>query len=70
LTGNGNNAPFETNPPSSTLQVCVSGGDDVKYSIPVSNITLVFGGPASTHFGQQAIHGVALAASDSPFGDR
>jgi hypothetical protein len=30
----------------------------------------VFGGPASTHFGQQAIHGVALAASDSPFGDR
>lgn len=26
LTGNGNNAPFETNPPSSTLQVCVTGG--------------------------------------------
>jgi hypothetical protein len=70
LTGNGNNAPFETNPPSSTLQVCVSGGDGVKYSIPISNITLVFGGPAATHFGQQAIHGVALAASDSPFGDR
>jgi hypothetical protein len=70
LTGNGNIAPFETNPPSSTLQVCVLGGDDVKYSLPNSNITLVFGGPATTHFGQQAIHGVARAASDSWFGDR
>jgi hypothetical protein len=70
LTGNGNIAPFETNPPSSTLQVCVTGGNDVKYSIPNSNITLVFGGPAATHFGQQAIHGVARALSDSPFGDR
>ena len=27
MTGNGNIAPFETNPPSSTLQVCVTGGD-------------------------------------------
>jgi len=70
LTGNGNIAPFETNPPSSTLQVCVTGGNDVKYSLPNSNITLVFGGPATTHFGQQAIHGVARAASDSSFGDR
>ena len=26
LTGNGSIGPFETNPPSSTLQVCVSGG--------------------------------------------
>jgi hypothetical protein len=69
LTGNGNIAPFETNPPTSTLQVCVTGGNDVKYSLPNSNITLVFGGPATTHFGQQAIHGVARAASDSPFGD-
>ena len=34
LTGNGNIAPFETNPPSSTLQVCVTGGDDVQYSLP------------------------------------
>lgn len=70
LTGNGNIAPFETNPPSSTLQVCVTGGDDVKYSLPNTNITLVFGGPAATHFGQQAIHGVARAALDSQFGDR
>jgi hypothetical protein len=67
LTGNGNIAPFETDPPSSTLQVCVTGGDDVKYSLPNTNITLVFGGPATTHFGRQAIHGVARAASDRPF---
>lgn len=58
LTGNGSNAPFESDPPVSTLQVCVSGGDDVQYSITNSNITLVFGGPAATHFGSQAIHGV------------
>jgi hypothetical protein len=70
LTGNGNNASFETDPPSSTLQVCVTGGDDVKYSLPTANITLVFGGPATTHFGQQAIHGVARALSESPFHDR
>jgi hypothetical protein len=54
LTGNGSNAPFETTPPTSTLQVCVTGGNKVPYS----NITLVFGAPATTHFGTQAIHGV------------
>ena len=58
LTGNGSNAPFETAPPSSTLQVCVTGGSEVPYSIQNSNITLVFGGPATMHFGPQAIHGV------------
>ena len=58
LTGNGSIAQFETDPPSSTLQVCVTGGDDVLYSIVSSNITLVFAGPAVTHFGSQAIHGV------------
>lgn len=58
LTGNGSIAPFETDPPSSTLQVCVTGGDEVPYSVTNSNITLVFGGPAATHFGPQAIHGV------------
>ena len=36
MTGNGNIAPFETSPPSSTLQVCVTGGDVVKYSLPIS----------------------------------
>ena len=70
LTGNGSNAPFETSPPTSTLQVCVLGGDDVKYSLPNSNITLVFGGPATKHFGEQAIHRVARAASEGWFGDR
>jgi hypothetical protein len=63
MTGNGSIAPFETDPPSSTLQVCVSGGDDVRYSLPDSNITLVFGGPATTHFGPQAIHGVVRGPS-------
>jgi hypothetical protein len=58
LTGNGTNAPFETNPPSSMLQVCVSGGSEIPYSIQNSNITLMFAGPATTHFGPQAIHGV------------
>jgi hypothetical protein len=58
MTGNGSIAPFETDPPSSTLQVCITGGDEIPYSMPYSNITLVFGGPAVTHFGPQAIHGV------------
>jgi hypothetical protein len=58
LTGNGSIAPFETNPPTSTLQVCVTGGNDVPFSVENSNITLVFGGPATMHFGPQAIHGV------------
>ncbi len=64
LTGNGSIAPFETDPPSSTLQVCVTGGNDNRYSQPNSNITLVFGGPATTHFGPQAIHGVVRGAKE------
>jgi hypothetical protein len=63
LTGNGSIAPFETDPPSSTLQVCVTGGSEIPYSIQNSNITLVFGGPATTHFGPQAIHGVVRKPS-------
>jgi hypothetical protein len=63
LTGNGSIAPFESDPPSSTLQVCVSGGDDTRYSLPNSNITLVFKGPATAHFGPQAIHGVRRISS-------
>ncbi len=59
ITGNGSNAPFEPTPPTSTLQVCVSGGNKV----PFSNVTLVFGGPATTHFGTQAIHGVVRKPS-------
>jgi hypothetical protein len=54
MTGNGGPAPFETTPPTSTLQVCVTGGTEVL----ISNLSMVFGGPATKHFGPQAIHGV------------
>ena len=64
LTGNGSIAPFETDPPSSTLQVCITGGEDVQYSAPNSNLSLVFTGPATTHFGPQAIHGVVRSARE------
>ena len=57
LTGNGSNAPFETDPPSSTVQVCVTGGSG-DASIPYSNMSLVFQGPATAHFGTAAVHGV------------
>jgi hypothetical protein len=70
LTGNGSIAPFETDPPSSTLQVCVTGATETQFSIPNANITLVFGGPATTHFGPQAIHGVVRKASADPIGNR
>jgi hypothetical protein len=59
LSGNGGPAPFETVPPSSTLQVCVTGGTEVSHS----NVSLVFGAPAASHFGPQAIHGVVRKAS-------
>jgi hypothetical protein len=62
MTGNGSLAPFETNPPSSTLQVCVTGSSASKYTIENSNITLVFEGPATMHFGPQALHGVVRKA--------
>jgi hypothetical protein len=68
LTGNGSIAPFESDPPTSTLQVCVTGGNATPYSIENSNITLVFGGPATTHFGPQAIHGVVRKPSAYPTG--
>ena len=61
ITGNGSNAPFETDPPSTTAQVCISGGDG-DFSIPSSNLTLVFQGPATKHFGTQAIHGFVRVA--------
>jgi hypothetical protein len=66
MTGNGQIAPFETNPPSSTLQVCITGSTATQFTIENSNITLVFGGPATTHFGPQALHGVVRkGVSDS-----
>ena len=63
LTANGSNAIFETNPPSSTLQVCVTGGDSVPFSVTNSNVSLVFLGPATAHFGPQPIHGVVRSVS-------
>jgi hypothetical protein len=65
ITGNGSNAPFETNPPSSTLQVCITGGSEMPFSIENSNMTMVFGGPAALkHFGSQAIHGVVRRSAE------
>jgi hypothetical protein len=62
ITGNGSNAPFEPTPPTTTLQVCVTGGNEVPYS----NMTMVFVGPATNHFGTQAIHGVVRKAEEEP----
>jgi hypothetical protein len=36
------------------LQVCILGGTEANFS----NVTLVYTGPATGHFGPQAIHGV------------
>jgi hypothetical protein len=66
ITGNGTNAPFETDPPTTTLQVCITGGDAIPYSVTNSNISLVFTGPATMHFGTQAIHGVVRNATPAP----
>jgi hypothetical protein len=59
-----NGGPF---PPSggvpSPLQVCIDGGTTVGTVVPYSNITLVFGTPASGHFGAQVIHGVVRFTS-------
>jgi hypothetical protein len=57
-TGNGNPAPFESKG-ASTLQVCITGGSQVNFS----NVSLVYTGPATTHFGPQAIHGVVSRVS-------
>jgi len=57
-TGNGSPAPFEANG-ASTMQVCITGGSTVSYS----NISLVYTGPATGHFGPQAIHGVVSRVS-------
>jgi hypothetical protein len=57
-TGNGGPATFEAKG-ASTLQVCLMGGSEVSFS----NVTLVYTGPATTHFGAQAIHGVVRSVS-------
>lgn len=53
ISANGGPSPFDKKGPSG-LQVCITGGTEV----PFSNVTLVFSGPASGHFGSQAVHGV------------
>ena len=67
ITGNGTIAPFEPNPPTTTLQVCITGGEDIQSSVVNSNISLVFVGPATSHFGTQAIHGVVRTAREEDF---
>jgi hypothetical protein len=57
-TGNGGPATFESKG-ASTLQVCIMGGTELSYS----NVTLVYTGPATGHFGSQAIHGVVRSVS-------
>lgn len=65
-----NGGPFPpTGAVSSQLQVCIDGGTDVATVVPHSNITLVFGAPASGHFGPQAIHGVVRKTDPPQFGD-
>jgi hypothetical protein len=66
ITGNGTDAPFESGRPVSKLQVCVTGGDPIPYSVTNSNVSLVFSGPATMHFGSQAIHGVVRNATADP----
>jgi hypothetical protein len=57
-TGNGGPATFESKGPS-TLQICITGGTQVEFS----NFTMVYTGPATAHFGTQAIHGVVSSVS-------
>jgi hypothetical protein len=57
-TANGGPAPFDPKNTSS-LQVCIMGGPEVSFS----NVTLVYTGPATAHFGTQAIHGVVRNVS-------
>ena len=53
ITGNGGYPPFAPEGQLSPLTVCVTEGAQVESS----NITLVFGAPASGHFGSQPING-------------
>lgn len=57
-TANGGPAPFESKG-ASNLQVCITGGSELQFS----NVTLVYTGPATSHFGAQPIHGVVTLVS-------
>lgn len=65
VSGNGNPAAFEKNGPS-MLQICITGGTEATYS----NMTLQFTGPATTHFGTQAIHGAVRTRDERARKDR
>lgn len=54
VTGDGGFAPFAPHGELSPLTVCVTGANQVEFS----NVTLVFGLPASKHLGTQPINGV------------
>jgi len=57
-TGNGSAASFESKG-ASTIQLCIMGGSEVDFS----NMTLLYSGPATGHFGPQPIHGVVRSVS-------
>jgi hypothetical protein len=57
-TANGGPAPFASKG-ASNLQVCITGGSELEFS----NVTLVYTGPAASHFGAQPIHGVVTLVS-------
>jgi hypothetical protein len=58
ISANGAPGPFESKGPS-TVQICIIGGPQTEWS----NFTMVFTGPATGHFGPQAIHGVVKTVS-------
>jgi hypothetical protein len=63
VTNDGNPAPFMSKCSSvtpCTLTVDITGGTIV----PLSNVTMTFGGPPTAHFGTQAIHGVIRKPKD------
>jgi len=76
ISGNGNDAPFEKNGTvASTLQVCITGATydqpgTVTPEVKYSNMTLVFGAPATTHFGTDPVHGVVRFPGKSDDHDR
>ncbi len=53
--------PFGSELPTLTIDITGGTGEN---SVPYSNITLVFGTPASHHFGAQPLHGVVRISKD------
>lgn len=70
VTANGANPPFG-NP--SPVTICILGVSSTLVPgsgyVQLANFTLMFGSPASAHFGPQAIHGVVSGCS-GPWGDQ